>query len=297
MNGPYDRYDPGLDGNGLRNARSNRLHAREQGSNRGGGRGGGGEGEGAMNGTQQSSLLAGRGGRDNRNDPFLYDEDASVPENRGLYSSLHPQGPGDDSLRGQRPPRSISPDSLGNGIANDPLLTGQPPAVVKAPPKGVPGAYAATSSSSSSSSSGGPFGASHDAIAEKVAAYDTASAASRRMARIEIAPGVTARLRGADETWAALENDYYLPASCVCCGADICCIMDADVVLCPLCKVVSPMDGCAGPGFDGGVGLGFTFDDLQTWQEEIIYRRRRLQQQQQQQQQQRQRNYHQTHGW
>lgn len=52
--------------------------------------------------------------------------------------------------------------------------------------------------------------------------------------------------------------------------------MDANYVLCPTCKVVSPMEGCAeGGGLDGGVGLGFTFDDLQQWQHEILLRRSR----------------------
>ena len=50
--------------------------------------------------------------------------------------------------------------------------------------------------------------------------------------------------------------------------------MDATYVLCPVCKVVSPLDN----GIDavqGGVGLGFSFDDLQKWQTEIILSQRR----------------------
>jgi hypothetical protein len=38
------------------------------------------------------------------------------------------------------------------------------------------------------------------------------------------------------------------------------------------------MEGCAKKdGIDGGVGLGFTMDDLQKWQGEIIQRQRRQQ--------------------
>ena len=92
--------------------------------------------------------------------------------------------------------------------------------------------------------------------------------------QIEIAPGIMARLRGAQETWSCVENDFYLPTTCFCCSSDLFCIMDANYVLCPMCKVVSPLEGCA-TGMDGGVGLGFTFDDLQQWQHEIIVRRQR----------------------
>lgn len=99
---------------------------------------------------------------------------------------------------------------------------------------------------------------------------------------IEIAPGVTARLRGAQETMNGIANDFYLPCECYCCQADLFCIMDADFVLCPVCKVVSPVAG-GGTGdsdYDnneknddnlaGGVGLGFTLDDLQRYQSEIL---------------------------
>ena len=73
-----------------------------------------------------------------------------------------------------------------------------------------------------------------------------------------------------------MENDFYLPVSCFCCSSDLLCIMDANYVLCPACKVVSPMEGCGGG--DGGVGLGFTFDDLQQWQHEILLGQQRSRQ-------------------
>lgn len=92
--------------------------------------------------------------------------------------------------------------------------------------------------------------------------------------RIEIAPGVTARLRGANETMACIENDFYFPTQCLACTMDICVIMDANYVLCPICKSVSPREGCEDGGTDGGVGLGFTFDDLQKWQYEILLRQK-----------------------
>ena len=90
--------------------------------------------------------------------------------------------------------------------------------------------------------------------------------------RVEIAPGVTARLRGSKETFECVERDFYLPATCFCCAIELCVIMDASYVLCPTCRVVSPLE--TGNGMDGGVGLGFTFDDLRQMQWEILQRRR-----------------------
>ena len=114
------------------------------------------------------------------------------------------------------------------------------------------------------------FCSSHDEISAKIAAFDNPV----QEPRIEIAPGITARLRGAKETYACVENDFYLPVTCFCCSTDLCCIMDANYVLCPQCRVVSPIEGCS-DGSDGGVGLGFTFDDLRQWQYEILVRQQR----------------------
>jgi hypothetical protein len=111
--------------------------------------------------------------------------------------------------------------------------------------------------------------------------------ASRTM--IEISPGVSVRLRGADETWDCIGRDFFMPCTCFGCSQELCCIQDATFVLCPACRVVSPMDNtsccseetnatfssstAAGFEHQGGVGLGFTFDDLMKWQEDIIQRR------------------------
>lgn len=87
---------------------------------------------------------------------------------------------------------------------------------------------------------------------------------------IEVSPGVFSRLRGAEETWRAIQYVFYMPCECSCCSLTIFCIQDADYVLCPECRVVSPMsenysEGCEG----GGVGLGFGLEVLAKWQEEI----------------------------
>jgi hypothetical protein len=91
---------------------------------------------------------------------------------------------------------------------------------------------------------------------------------------VEISPDVWVRLRGADETWACIEQDYFCPVTCFGCTLELCCIQDADFVLCPVCRVVSPMNGL-GVREDGGVGLGFTFDDLAKWQSEILAARQK----------------------
>lgn len=115
---------------------------------------------------------------------------------------------------------------------------------------------------------------SFDAVSRKISAFDSCNGSSSpQEARIEIAPGITERLRGAAETWQCIERDFYLPTQCCCCATDICCIMDATYVLCPQCKVISPLEN--GMAHGGGVGLGFTFEDLQNWQAEIILSRRR----------------------
>jgi hypothetical protein len=86
---------------------------------------------------------------------------------------------------------------------------------------------------------------------------------------IEISPGVHVRLRGASETWKAIENDFYMPAECVCCESTIFCIQNADFVLCPDCRVVSRMEVVSSHGM-GGVGLGFKYEDLARWQDAIL---------------------------
>ena len=131
-----------------------------------------------------------------------------------------------------------------------------------------PAMLTSKSSNAAPTKPGAQFCSSHDAVSAKIAEFERP-----QESRIEIAPGITARLRGAKETLRCVENDFYLPAMCFCCNTDLFCIMDANYVLCPNCKVVSPMEGCSSPGSDGGVGLGFTFQDLQQWQYEIVMRR------------------------
>jgi hypothetical protein len=87
---------------------------------------------------------------------------------------------------------------------------------------------------------------------------------------IEVAPGQYMRLRGADETWTAIQDDFYAPCVCYACDLTLFCIQNATYVLCPQCQVVNPFDGDESKG---GVGLGFTIESLSKWQNEILMRR------------------------
>jgi hypothetical protein len=84
---------------------------------------------------------------------------------------------------------------------------------------------------------------------------------------IPVGPGQLVRLRGADETWHAIQQDNYQPCICVDCRAMLFCILDASFVLCPHCQVMSPLCNQEHSEYpirfwEGGVGLGFTVDAL-----------------------------------
>ena len=99
---------------------------------------------------------------------------------------------------------------------------------------------------------------------------DSSSSSGRSM--IEVSPGQFLLLRGAEETWRAIACDFYMPCACACCSLTLFCIQDACFVLCPDCRVISPMldhhhhhhNGITFEGFEGGVGLGFTMEDLRS---------------------------------
>jgi hypothetical protein len=86
---------------------------------------------------------------------------------------------------------------------------------------------------------------------------------------IEIAPGIKLRLRGSQETWEAIARDYYVPGLCWGCSQTIFGIQDAAYVLCPACRTVNPMEGTFESPEISGVGLGFTFEELVLWQQQI----------------------------
>jgi len=79
---------------------------------------------------------------------------------------------------------------------------------------------------------------------------------------VEISPGFRVRLRGAAETRDCIAMDLFTPSLCFACNLDMFCIQDACYVLCPSCRVVNPVS-CVDRNFSsGGLGLGFTFEEL-----------------------------------
>jgi len=58
---------------------------------------------------------------------------------------------------------------------------------------------------------------------------------------IEVAPGVKMEVRGADETLRAIHGGYAIIAICSCCQVKLRCVPDAEVVVCPDCRVLTPL--------------------------------------------------------
>jgi hypothetical protein len=79
---------------------------------------------------------------------------------------------------------------------------------------------------------------------------------------VEISPGVFALLRGSEETWRAIQVGHFETVVCVCCCNILQYIADAEYVLCPECRVVSPVvnhyreRSASGQRIRRGVGLG-----------------------------------------
>ena len=78
--------------------------------------------------------------------------------------------------------------------------------------------------------------------------------------QVEVTPGVWLRLRGAVETQRAVQEGFFIATDCPCCTTPLCCIANADFIVCPDCRVVSPIHDDDATD-DGGVGLGMKFGD------------------------------------
>jgi hypothetical protein len=74
--------------------------------------------------------------------------------------------------------------------------------------------------------------------------------------QIEVYPGVFAPLRGAEETSRAFALQRFRDATCFDCSAKLRCIQDAEYVLCPKCKVISPLLTENGHGIGLGLMIG-----------------------------------------
>jgi len=98
-------------------------------------------------------------------------------------------------------------------------------------------------------------------IASSTSSFDRSTHSSQSPLSIEIAPGVSAPLRGSTESYEAIQQGFSVTCSCFCCATNLVCIADADYVLCPDCRVVSPVCCDLKPPPSscprkGGVGLG-----------------------------------------
>jgi hypothetical protein len=58
---------------------------------------------------------------------------------------------------------------------------------------------------------------------------------------VEVAPGEFMPLRGSDETLQAIEMGYARIVTCFACCASLACVPDCELVICPDCRVISPI--------------------------------------------------------
>jgi hypothetical protein len=68
---------------------------------------------------------------------------------------------------------------------------------------------------------------------------------------IEVMPGIFCALRGSEETWQALLDGSTQHTKCASCSLSLECINAVSMVLCPTCRMITPLEGG-----DGGLGLG-----------------------------------------
>lgn len=69
------------------------------------------------------------------------------------------------------------------------------------------------------------------------------SVLEQAVVEVEIYPGVSRVLRGAQETSQASERNFVVDCMCLVCTIECSCIADAEFVICPTCLVVNPLEG------------------------------------------------------
>lgn len=86
---------------------------------------------------------------------------------------------------------------------------------------------------------------------------------------IEVAPGIRLPLRGTEETWKAIEEGQVTVTTCMTCQQDLHCVLDAQMVVCPDCTMLSPVDQTSQDAESladrYGVGLGVKPEDVLRW--------------------------------
>jgi hypothetical protein len=93
---------------------------------------------------------------------------------------------------------------------------------------------------------------------------------------VGIVPGVQEPLRGLRENYQAVSNDFHSNVTCYGCSMELCCIADLSYIVCPGCKVISPLEGRLFEGKEirrRGLGLGFTYETLFQMQVDIMKER------------------------
>lgn len=78
---------------------------------------------------------------------------------------------------------------------------------------------------------------------------------------VEISPGHFIELRGSKETWKTLQRNFSRQTDCACCSTQIEFIQNVAMVLCPVCRIVIPMDNQNGRG----LGLGVKVQSEISW--------------------------------
>lgn len=86
---------------------------------------------------------------------------------------------------------------------------------------------------------------------------------------IEVAPGVTMAFRGSEETCKAITANRICQAVCLGCTIPLYCIDDAELVVCPECQTISPVNNGDGARQANGLGIGFKQEQLLQWTSEL----------------------------
>jgi hypothetical protein len=76
---------------------------------------------------------------------------------------------------------------------------------------------------------------------------------------VEVTPGMFVKLRGSVETWNAIQTGRTIRSACLSCTVILLCVVDADMVMCPSCRSISPVERGGFGG--GGLGLGMSEDE------------------------------------
>ena len=93
---------------------------------------------------------------------------------------------------------------------------------------------------------------------------------------IEVAPGHSVSIRGADETLLYVAADTTTASKslittnqCMTCTSTVHCVWDAEFILCPVCLTVQPVGTSTEETQRWGVGLGFLPHDWDVWKESL----------------------------